>query len=110
MIPAGRRDQRVLLQSRVGRDAAGQPIEAWGDVVPDGDGRIWAEVRDISGREFVSAGATQNEVLTTITILYRAGIGPAMRVVHGVDIYNIVAVLRSRDRRTLQLMCSKGLP
>ena len=100
---------RVKLQAMgPAQDAAGQPIAAdWSDVVADGDGKLWAEVRDVNGREFAAAGATQNLVLTTITIRYRAGIVPAMRALHGSDIYNIEAVL-GQDRRTLALMCSRG--
>lgn len=106
-LPA-RLNKRVQLQAQGPvRDAAGEPVDAWADVVTDGDGKIWAEVRDVSGREFVAAGATQNEVQTTITIRYRAGVQQKMRVLHGADVYGIEAVL-GQDQRTLQLMCSKG--
>jgi len=101
---------RITLQVLAsGRDGAGQPIETWANFVTDTpDGMIGAELRDVSGREFVAAGATQNEVLTTITIRYRAGVLPKMRVLHGADIYGVEAVL-GQDRRTLALMCSRGV-
>lgn len=108
MSLAARLNKRVLLQVQgPARDAAGEQIDAWTNVIADGDGKIWAEVRDVSGREFVAAGATQNEVQTTITIRYRAGVQQRMRVLHGADVYGIEAVL-GQDQRTLQLMCSKG--
>lgn len=89
------------------RDAGNQVIANWVNFVLDTpDGTVAAEVRDVSGREFVAASATQNEVLTTITIRYRPGVVPAMRVLHGADVYNIEAVL-GQDRRALALMCSR---
>lgn len=109
MSLGARLDKRVTLQTMSrAQDAAGEPTDAWTNVVADGDGKLWAEVRDVSGREFVAAGATQNRVLTTITIRYRAGVVPAMRVLHGADVYRIEAVL-ARERRTLALMCSYGV-
>jgi len=104
-----RLNKRVLLQRRTeGQDEAGQPVEAWVNVVTTGDGKIWAEIKDASGREFIAAGATQNEVLTTITIRQRPGVVAEMRAVHGAEVYKIKAVLIGKDGRSLSLMCSRG--
>jgi len=100
-------NKRVLIQTPAGQDEAGQPGTGWVNVVPDGDGKLWAGITDISGREFISAGATQNQVTTKILIRYRAGIDASMRALHGADVYNIEAVL-GQDGRTLLLMCSRG--
>lgn len=102
---------RITLQVlAAGQDEAGQPIDVWTNFVTDTpDGTIGAEVLDVSGREFVAAGATQNEVLTTITIRFRPGVLASMRVLHGTNVYSIKAVL-GQDRRTLALMCSRGMP
>lgn len=104
-----RLDKRVLIQVHAaGQDAAGQPLPTgWVNLMADGDGKVWAGIRDISGREFAAAGATQNQVVSTITIRYRTGIEAKMRVLHGGLAYNIEAVL-GQDGRTLALMCSKG--
>ena len=110
MSLGARLNKRITLQVlAAGQDDAGQPTDAWTNVIADGDGKLWAEVRDVSGREFVAAGATQNQVLTTITIRYRAGVRPKMRALHGADVYRIEAVL-GQDQRTLALMCSRGAP
>lgn len=111
MSLGARLNKRITLQVRgPGRDEAGQPTDVWTNFVTDtADGKIAAEVRDVSGREFVAAGATQNQVMTTITIRYRAGVLDKMRVLHGADVYRIEAVL-GQDRRTLALMCSRGTP
>lgn len=108
MSLASRLNKRIVIQRQsTAQDAAGQPIDTWTNVIADGDGKCWAEVKDISGREFVSGGAEQSSVTTRITIRYRPGISPALRVLHGADVYNVVAVL-GQDGRTLQLMCTRG--
>lgn len=98
MSLAQRLNKRVLLQQRVkAKDAAGQPVETWVNVVATGDGKIWAEILDTSGREFIAAGAPQNKVFSTITIRERNGVAPDMRVLHNADVYEINAVLMRTD-------------
>jgi SPP1 family predicted phage head-tail adaptor len=89
------------------RDSLNKKIGAWTNVLP-GDGKMWARITDITGRQFVTAGATQNAVQTEIVIRRRAGVVPSMRVLHGAVVYDIQAVLE-RDRQWLVLMCTKGL-
>ena len=102
-MQAGRLNKRVLIQSpATGQDATGEPTTGWTDVAT-----VWASIVDVSGREYVAAGGTQNSAQTKITIRYRAGIVPSMRVVHGSDAYNVEAVL-GQDRRGLLLMCSRS--
>lgn len=102
-------NKRVTIQVLgTGQDAAGQPLpSSWRNLLSAGDGKVWAGIRDVSGREFVAAGATQNQVVSTITVRYMPGILSKMRVLHGSDIYNIEAVL-GQDNRRLSLMCSRG--
>lgn len=108
MSLAARLNKRVLLQVQAaGQDESGQPLpENWTNFISDGDGMLWAEVRDVSGREFVAAGATQNEVLTTVTIRQRSGVVSQMRILYDAAVYNIEAVLR-QDGGALALMCSR---
>jgi SPP1 family predicted phage head-tail adaptor len=103
-------DQRVTLQMPpAGRNALNEPAGDWTNFVLEDDGKVWASVVDLSGREYVAAGGTQNVVETKITIRYREGVTDAMRVLHSADVYTIEAVL-GQDRRTLLLMCSRGRP
>lgn len=96
--------RRVTLQAPLaGQDEYGEALAGWADVAT-----VWADVQDISGREFVAAGGTQNAVQTKITIRHRAGVASSMRVLDGPDIYNVEAVL-GQDRRSLTLMCSRGV-
>lgn len=96
-------NKRVTIQSSVlTQDAAGQPVLAWTDVAT-----VWASVIDISGREYVAASAVRNDAETRITIRHRAGVVPAMRVLHGTIAYNVESVL-GQDNRSLLLMCSRA--
>ncbi len=97
-------NQQVVLQALTpGRDAYGSPSTEWAAVAT-----VAASVQDLTGREFVAAGGTQNAATTKITIRYRAGVVATMRALHGGNIYSIEAVL-GQDRRTLLLMCSRGV-
>ena len=102
-MQAGRLNKRITIQSpATGQDATGEPTTGWTDVAT-----VWASIVDVSGREYVAAGGLQNSAQTKITIRYRSGIVPSMRVVHGSDAYNVEAVL-GQDRRGLLLMCSRS--
>lgn len=105
---AGALRDRITLQAPpTAQDAAGQPAGNWTDVAT-----VWAEVRDLSGREFIAAQATQSEVSTKIRIRYMTGIDASMRAVRGADVYTLVAPPLDPDgrRRELVLMCTKGVP
>ncbi len=102
MSLAMRLNQRVTIQQQsTAVDEIGQPVVSWSDVAT-----VWAEVKDVSGREYIAAGAEQSAVLTKITIRQRDGIVSAMRVLHGSDTYGIDAVLESD--RTMLLMCKRS--
>ena len=99
-MQAGRLNRRCTLQQPgTTTDELGQPIPGWTDVAT-----VWASIVDVSGREYVAAGGLQNAAQTKITIRYRSGIVPSMRVVHGATIYGIEAVLE-QGRDALLLMC-----
>lgn len=100
---AGELRKRVTIQEpSTAQDGYGAPVGGWTDVAT-----VWASIVDVSGREFIAAGGTQNSAQTKITIRYRPGVRSVMRVVHGSDIYSIEAVL-GQDLRSLLLMCSRG--
>ncbi len=98
------KNSKIWIQRRTeGQAADGQPIEAWTNVTPT---KVWAEIRDISGREFVAAGAEQAEVTTRIRIWRRDEVTAAMRVLHGAVVYDIKAPLLEGTDTTL-LMCTR---
>jgi SPP1 family predicted phage head-tail adaptor len=100
---AGNLNQRIQLQQpSTAQDATGEPLTTWSDVAA-----VWAHVQDISGRQYVAAGGVQNAVQTQITIRYRTGLAPAMRVLHNGSTYRIEAIL-GQDKRFLTLMCERS--
>ena len=103
MSLASRLNRRVTIQQQLtAQDALGQPVNTWETVA-----EVWAEVKDVSGREYIAAGGVQGLANTKITVRHIAGLVPAMRVICGADSYNIEAVL-GQDNRTLLLMCRRS--
>ena len=97
-------NRRVVVQQIVaGDNASGEPSSAWVDFAT-----VMAKITDMSGRQYMAAEAAKNAVLTEITIRYRPGVVPSMRVLHGTVLYDIKAVL-GQDRRWLTLMCERGV-
>ena len=97
-------DRRVVLQQiTAADDSHGEPSMAWVDFAS-----VMAKIADMTGRQYMAAEATKNVVTTEVTIRYRAGVVPSMRVMHGTVVYDIEAVL-GQDRRWLTLMCKRGV-
>lgn len=102
---AGRLRDRLTLQAYVeGRDAIGGVVKQWEDVR-----KVWAEVRGVSGRAFLSASAEQSEVTVEILMRYRPDVVAGMRLQHGGKTYTIVAPLPDAKRTELRCMCSEGV-
>lgn len=111
MLAARLRHRIDIEASQVELDSEGNQEPFW-ETIRDSEEPelIPAEIVPMSGREFVAAQAVQAGVTTRITIRWRPNIGPAMRVVHGADLYNIKAVLPDPTlRRHLTLMCERGV-
>lgn len=103
---AGELRNRVIIQQKsISRNNPERiAVESWVDVVT-----VWAEVKDLRGKEFFQAQAVNAEVTAIIRIRYRTGITPVMRVKFGSRIFGITSPPIDPDgRRTeLQLMCKE---
>ena len=87
-MQAGRLNRKCQLQSpSQSVDELGQPIPGWTDVAT-----VWGDIRLKSGLEAIKAGAPVSTVQASIRIRYRAGITAGMRVVHNLQVYEILAV------------------
>ena len=76
LLSAGRLDQRVTLQQKtVARGALGGHQETWATLAT-----VWAESRDMSGKEIFNAKAMGSEATQMITIRFRTDVTPDMRV------------------------------
>lgn len=88
-LPAGRLRHRVLIQQQVTtRDSDGVEQTAWVDVAT-----VWASLEPLSAREFIQSGQTQSAVTARITMRYRDGLSPSMRLAHRGEIFNIAGLL-----------------
>lgn len=106
MPQAGRLRHRVTIQqATVTLQTSGGPVRAWTDVAT-----VWAQVRTQNGGEQRNEGADQ--VVATlyyaVTIRYRAGLEPTMRVLWGGRVLEVTAIQEPDNRqRILTLMCQE---
>jgi SPP1 family predicted phage head-tail adaptor len=103
----GRLRQRITIQAYVvTRDSFGAEEPTWTDVAT-----VWASVTPVSGKEYFASAQVSAEVSTKITMRYRSGITPKMRVVFGTRIFEISSVLNFEERGIeLNLMCKESVP
>jgi SPP1 family predicted phage head-tail adaptor len=81
----------------------GEEIEAWGDVLT----AIYANVRNLSGRETKDSDQTQNFVTISVRIRKRSGIHDDLRILHGSRILRVLAVLPDPTMAYLDLKCEE---
>lgn len=98
---AGRLRHRVTLQQLTQvPDGGGGYTEDWTDVAT-----VWAAVEPLRGQERYEAQQVQATLSHRITIRYRAGVEPSMRVVHDGRVFNVLSVIDPQERhRELQLL------
>ena len=107
-MQAGRLRHKVTIQEPVKSQdpETGAVINGWRDVVT-----VWAEITDLSAREFIAAQAVNSAVTTRIVIRFRRGVTNRNRIMYQGDIYNITGVLADNrsGREYLTLPCVKGV-
>lgn len=94
-MESGKLRHRITIQEQVeAQDAqTGAMVVTWQDKWT----RVPASVEPLSAREFIQSQAGQSEVTARITIRYRAGLLPTMRIVHRGKTYNIAGLLPDND-------------
>ena len=116
-IEAGRFRHRVRIEANAPQ------LDSNGDVIQDQNtgevarvwtllGEAWAAIEPFSGREFIQSQAVQSKVDTRIIIRRQNfTVNAGHRIVHGVLIYNIEAVLWDRDSglEYMTLPCGQGV-
>lgn len=99
---------RITLQQQVHTQdpTTGEDLVTWATFLADEP----AEVVPLSGREFIQSAATQAAVDTRMTIRWRSGVEPTMRVVFDGNNYRVSAVLPDpSNRRWLTIMAERGV-
>jgi SPP1 family predicted phage head-tail adaptor len=76
IMQAGRLRHRVTIQNfTTSRTPSGQPVEKWED-----GKTIWAEVKGISGRELLAAGAERADATIRVWVRFRTDISASSRL------------------------------
>ncbi len=103
-MEAGKLRHRIVIQQATeAQDGYGEPGLSWSTWAT-----VYARVEPLSGREYFNSPADQTlaEVTHRITIRYRDGITPTLRVVWKGQVFDIEAVIEVESRgRELHLIC-----
>ena len=109
-LNAGDLNKRIVLEEDVGTEVSesGEHVEQWQDFGGSGNGGAWASIDPLSGRELWNALQVQPDVTHKITIRYRSGVNPKMRIKFGTRYFNIVSVIDREEMRTaMDLTCTE---
>lgn len=100
----GQLNKRITLQQKTtAGDGAGGVTETWSDVAT-----VWAAVEPLNGPERYQAQKLQTIITHKVTIRYRVGVSPKMRVVYSGRILEIVEVIDPNERHEqLRLLCEE---
>ena len=103
---AGTMRHRVTLQEKAPtRDDYHGEVHNWTDVAT-----VWAAKEPLQGREFYDARREGAQQPVWFWIRYRDDVVPAMRLLHGDQVYGIDSVVEvSGMGRELRLMCTEVL-
>lgn len=105
--PAGRRNTKIIIQQRTQTsvNTVGDAIYAWATFATE-----WAFILTQSGKEFTDARQQFSELTHLITIRYKAGITPDMRIKNGNVYYKIIAAFDPMKRGLeMKLYCNEQL-
>ncbi|WP_340619069.1 phage head closure protein [Xenorhabdus entomophaga] len=104
-MQAGRLRHRITLQSFTQINLpSGQRMQVWQDIAT-----VWAEVKFISGRELLTAGAERSETTVRVWLRYRPDVTSASRMVFRGQVYDIQAVIPDPKLTQLELLCKQGV-
>ena len=104
-LKAGRLRHRVTFQrSELTKLPSGQRENKWVTVTT-----TWAEVKPISGRELLTAGAEMSEITVRVWMRYRPDINAACRMVYRDQVYDIQSAIPDVKFTLLELLCKQGV-
>lgn len=95
------RRQITIQQQAATQNALGEEIPSWTTFAT-----CWASIEPMNGRELLAAQQVQSQVNTRITIRYRDGVTPAMRILYKSRYFDIQSIQDIEERnRFLVLQC-----
>jgi SPP1 family predicted phage head-tail adaptor len=107
----GRAKHRVRIQRKsVTRNAIGEEVIKWRDVVLTGDKAVWAEAWPLKGREFFASQQTQYAADVRFRIRYRSDITREHRVMWNSEPYDIVQIIDvGAGHHTTEILALNGI-
>lgn len=103
---------RIKLQAKsVTRNAIGEEIVTWTDVVTDtADHCLWAEAWPLKGREFFAAAETQYAADVRFRLRYRPGVVREQRILWNDEPYDITQVVDvGAAHHTIEILAVNGV-
>lgn len=99
-MQVGALDRRLTIQGfTTTRDPeSNEEIQTWADL-----GTVWANKRDVSAREFFSAGSDNSEQVSVFTIRWRTGLTSLLRVIYEGQVFDITGFSEIGRRQYLAL-------
>jgi len=106
VIESGNLRHYVSIQNPTGtRDTFGEPIISWSTYH-----KAWASIEPLKGWEYYESKQVNAEVSSKITMRYKSGINPKMRVVWGNHTYRILSMINEDERNEkLELMVEETI-
>lgn len=100
----GKLRHRATIQQLVNiDDGAGGSIETWQDIAT-----VWAAIEPLRGNERYTAQQVQSTLSHKVTIRYREGIKPQMRLTYKGRVFEVESVIDVEERHQwLELLCSE---
>lgn len=92
------RDRIIIQHKTVTADGWGQEIEVWSDLAT-----VWANVRFMSGKEYISANRETAQIQASIRIRIRS-VDSGMRVIFNGKVYEITSVLPNSKAAYIDLV------
>lgn len=105
MLGSGTLREHITFESkRTTRDAVGGEVVIWND-----EGKTWAAIDAISGREANVASQLEAVITLSVVIRPRSDVQSTWRIRWGSRVLSIEAVLPSAKKDRITLLCSEGL-
>jgi SPP1 family predicted phage head-tail adaptor len=105
IAPGDMREKIEIQESTVTQNASGEPVNTWATIT---SGRVWAEARQIAGREFAVARLIAPEASFVFIIRYNSTITPRHRILYRSVAYDINAVDNVNQRRHKMVLYCKA--
>tara|TARA_Y100000310_G_scaffold26152_1_gene24949 strand:- start:64 stop:399 length:336 start_codon:yes stop_codon:yes gene_type:complete len=105
-LRAGDLRHSVIIQTpTLTQDAVGGQDTSWAT-----HATVWAELKPISGQEYLDPRSVQAEVSHQVRIRYLSTVTPDMRLLYGARVFEIVAVMDVDTRgREMLLNCKEDI-